>query len=883
MRTNFKNMYRAILLLHLLMILVKEAGATTYYSRTSGNWNASGSWSTVTYGDPTNAGTYPVSGDMVYIGDGHTILLTSSSVCAGLNIGQGTSGILEYPNFGTITLTVSGAVTINAGGKLWYNLNNSRTHNLFISTDIINNGTVDLYSDNNDVVNLIFNGAANSNVTGSGTFAFNLVTMSKATRTYTLNVQTTAFLAAASPSMSTTVFPRIDLTKGTFVCNALGTTNWSDPSATSYSIPMDVILEVRLGTVNMVTGGDSLINSGKIYITGGTLQVGNSLGRKGILNRDLGSLDPEIEITAGTLLAYGGLDTYSGSNTSVFKMTGGNLDLNSGSTRTDGYPFRVANVAGSQFIMTSGNIYIRKPSTTASTPEIDFGSSNVYHNVTDGHVYFGDAASSYTFDYMPYFSYIYPNFEVAGTSGTLLRPYTFINSKMLSLKINIGNTFDVSSSGTNATSTQISMMNVLDGVYGFYNEGTFLERQGQIIMNANVPQYYYSLTGEYNFNNVTINNAAGVYLDVPMSISGTLTLTNGIIHSSAAALLTINHNAIVTGASNTSYVEGPVHKIGNAAFTFPVGRNNVYRPISISAPALDTDEYTGEYFDYSANPTYDSSNHDPSIDHISDIEYWILDRNAGTSNVNVTLSWDASSNVTQLSTLRVAQWDGAFWRDQGNGGTTGTTAAGTIVNASGSTTYGPFTLAGSSSSNNPLPVELSAFNVVQKDHNNVISWTTLTEKENDYFHVEKTMDGIIYNVIAQVKGAGTSSLAHNYSVNDVAGSRKACYRLKQIDFNGDFSYSAVKCVGGSLSSATITVTPTALHDEDLVINFNDYSFKNAVILITDITGKTIYTSNTNGTENRISRSEMNVKTGGIYYVMLITDDSAVHTKRIVVI
>jgi hypothetical protein len=879
MRTNLVYPFIAALI-SLFMLKTERASAITYYSKANGNWNAASTWSTVTYGDPTNTGTYPVTGDIVNIGDGYTILLVSSSACSGLNIGQGTSGILEYPNFGTITLSVSGSITINNGGKLWYNYNNSRTHNLFVSVDLTNNGTLDLYSDNNDVVNLIFNGAANCNISGTGTFAFNLVTVSKASRSYYLNVQSDAFLTAAPPS---TTNPRIDLVKGTFVCNTATTTSWSDAVATCYTIPMDVILEVRSGTVNMLTAGDTLINSGKIYLTGGRLEIGSTAGKKGILYKDAGSIDPEIEITAGTLLVYGGINSFTGSNPLVFKMTGGNLDLNSGTTGTDGYPLLVQNTSGSQFVISSGNIYIRKPSSTPATPEFDFGSSNVYHNVTDGHVYFGDGFTPYTFDYMPYVSYTYPSFEAAGAIGTILKPYTFINSKMLSLKIGIGNTFDIASGGNNATSTQISITSTVDGMYAFYNEGTFLERTGHVILTGTVLQYYYSPAGEYTFYNLTVNNPAGIYLDKPMTISGTLTLTNGVVSCTATELLTINHNALVTGTSNSSFIDGPVCKIGNAAFTFPVGDNGVYRPISISAPTLDSDAYTATYFYTSPDPTYPITSLAPSLSHISDTEYWTLDRGMGSSTVNVTLSWNGTSGgIDDLPTLRVAQWDGSMWQDQGNGGTTGNTAAGTIVNALPTASFGPFTLASSSGSNNSLPVELINFHVISKDGVNEINWMTASEKDNDFFQIEKTTDGVSYQIIAEVDGAGNSTSVIRYQFNDLNSENKSCYRLKQFDFNGDFNYSETKCAGIN-HQAGFTIKPSIIRDEDLTIELSNDSRSNTKLFITDVTGKIVFSKNLNEAINIIYNNEINFGAKGIYHVTLVSDNSTVHSNRVVVL
>ncbi len=876
MRTILNKMYNAVVLITLL-IIVKESDATTYYSRTSGQWNLASSWSTVTYGDPTNTGTYPITGDMVYIGDGHTILLASSSACSGLDIGQGTSGILEYPNFGTITLSISGALTINNGGKLWYNYNNSRTHNLFVSGDVTNNGILDLYSDANDYANMVFNGAASCNITGTGTFAFNLVTISKATRSYYINVTSAAFLAAAPPS---TALPRIDLVKGTFVCNTATTTSWSDPVATSYTIPMDVILEVRTGTVNMLTAGDTLINSGKIYITGGILEVGSSAGKKGILNRDAGSIDPEVEITAGTLKVYGGLSVYTGSNPWVFKMTGGNLDLNSGSTRTDGYPLYIPNISGSQFVMTGGNIYIRKPSTTAATVDLDFGSSNVYHNVTDGHIYFGDGTTAYAFDYMPYVSYGYPHMESAGISGTSLKPSININSKMLSLKVGTGNTFDISSAGTNGTSTQITLTGALDGFYALYNEGTFQERTGQIVMSGTVPQYYYSSTGEYIIHNLTVNNTTGIHLDMPLTIAGTLTLTSGIIYSTSTNIVTFNNGSSVTGASNTAYIDGPARKVGNTAFTFPIGKSSMYRPVTISAPSAITDSYTAEYLYTSPDPTYDRTSHDVSIDHISNNEYWTLDRDAGTSNVNVTLNWtSASGGVDDLTSLRVAQWDGSAWRDQGNGGTTGTVAAGTITTSSASSSFGPFTLGSSSGSNNPLPVELTSFTVKNIQEYNILNWVTASEKENDYFEVEKSHDGINYITIAKIKGAGTTNITHNYDYADRTNGSNVCYRLKQTDFNGDYSYSDIKCISGNISEH-LNVYPTIINNDDIHVNLNE-SFHKAQIKITDVTGRIIYSANTTENNIIIKNSDVDFQSKGIYFITVITETNVVESNRII--
>lgn len=862
-------------------VAINNCNAITYYSCTSGNWNASSTWSTVTYGSAINTGTYPVIGDMVFVGDGHLITIVSASQCSGLTIGQGTSGTVEYPNFGSLTLTISGSLTINNGAKLWYNFNNTRTHNLFISGNINNNGTLDLYSDNNDGVNMVMNGAANSVVSGSGSFSFNVVTISKGSRNYFVEIQSPGFLIAAPPSMTA---PKMDMVKGTVVCNTASTLTWSDPAATCYTIPMDVILEVRTGDISMLANGDTLINSGKIFITGGNLNIGSPAGTKGILNKDAGAIDPEIEVSAGTLKSTGGMASYpGGGNPWIFKITNGNVDLNSGTTGTNLIPFYIENTSGSQCLITGGNIYIHKPSTTAGTAEIDFGSSNVYHNVTDGHVYFGDATTAYNFDYMPYVSYTYPHFEVAGAAGTVLHPKSAIASRLMSIKIDPGNIFDVSTSASNATSTNISLTSIVDGMYGIYNTGTFEERTGTLSFTGTVAQYIYTVAGEERFYNVTINNAAGVRLDTPISIGGVMTFTNGIVYSTAINLLSFNAGSSDASMSNSSYVDGPVKKIGNTAFTFPVGDAAMFRSINISAPSNIADEFMAEYFFTSPNPAYNRLSHVVSLDHVSDMEYWTLNRNAGVSNIFVTLSWNASSGgVTSLPMLSVGSWDGATWQDIGNSATTGNGMAGTITSAAAATFYGPFTLASLVSGQNPLPIELINFNAKADAGFNKIKWQTVSEKNNDYFELEKSIDGKPFELIAKIAGAGNSSTLLNYETTDNdLGKNLSCYRLKQTDVNGASQYSEIICVKNH-SNAGISVSPTIIRNDNINIDFGDTDFSKVEVVISDLNGSIVFDETTKDKIFTISNDVTKFKKSGLYFIRLIADETVVHSGKIIV-
>jgi hypothetical protein len=228
------------------------------------------------------------------------------------------------------------------------------------------------------------------------------------------------------------------------------------------------------------------------------------------------------------------------------------------------------------------------------------------------------------------------------------------------------------------------------------NNGTMTD-SGTIVTLAGTAPQLVDGSAVTLFNNLRLNNATGITLGQAMRVRGTLTFTAGKLTTTATNLLVLENNAVATGASNTSFVNGPVAKTGSQAFVFPTGKNSFYAPIAIGAPALATDRFTAEYFQASPNALYNVNSKELVLDHVSQCEYWMLDRTAGSSNVAVTLSWDTRScGVSNLADLRVARWDGTQWTDKGNGGTTGNTTAGTVVSGAAVNGFGPFTLASTS-------------------------------------------------------------------------------------------------------------------------------------------------------------------------------------------
>jgi predicted outer membrane repeat protein len=110
-----------------------------------------------------------------------------------------------------------------------------------------------------------------------------------------------------------------------------------------------------------------------------------------------------------------------------------------------------------------------------------------------------------------------------------------------------------------------------------------------------------------------------------------------------------------------------------------------------------------------------------------------------------------------------------------------------------------------------LPVELITFEVFKKDQSNaMLQWQTALEIDNKLFEIQRLKkDGHMFEKRGEILGTGNSNTLQNYSfVDDISGiNSRICYRLKQIDFNGEHEYSEVKCISNPIQKNKILFYP----------------------------------------------------------------------------
>lgn len=104
-----------------------------------------------------------------------------------------------------------------------------------------------------------------------------------------------------------------------------------------------------------------------------------------------------------------------------------------------------------------------------------------------------------------------------------------------------------------------------------------------------------------------------------------------------------------------------------------------------------------------------------------------------------------------------------------------------------------------------LPVELTSFTANNINGNVELQWKTATEKNNNGFDVERKSANSEFVKIGFVKGNGTTTDLSIYSFTDKNVKENYSYRLKQIDFDGTFTYSNIVNASGSTLPTTFTL------------------------------------------------------------------------------
>jgi hypothetical protein len=167
----------------------------------------------------------------------------------------------------------------------------------------------------------------------------------------------------------------------------------------------------------------------------------------------------------------------------------------------------------------------------------------------------------------------------------------------------------------------------------------------------------------------------------------------------------------------------------------------------------------------------------------------------------------------------------------------------------------------------PLPVELISFSATEINNNVAVSWSTASELNNDYFDVQKSDDGTYFYSIGSVDGYGNSHSTIDYNFIDYHYQPNSFYRLKQVDYNGDYEYSNVISLMEEIATDMVSQT-----SNELIIN----PLETANVLVTNQKGQVLL--------NKAITNELSIDkqayVNGIYFVQVTSSQGSQTVKWI---
>ncbi len=403
-------------------------------------------------------------------------------------------------------------------------------------------------------------------------------------------------------------------------------------------------------------------------------------------------------------------------------------------------------------------------------------------------------------------------------------------------------------------------------VYGdIQNEGVINSGEGTIVAAGANSRSYSGNTISFNRFITNLSNASdSIIMQTDMRIGDEALLLSGVIYTENNEVVYMPGAESRFGSAN-SYVDGACRKIGNDAFIFPLGKAGIYAPAGISAPADPLSEFRASYHNVDPNEEgYNTSLKDFAISGVSRCEYWMIDREVGTSAVSVSLSYEneRSCGVNDPSQLRVMRWNGDMWQDHGYLSHEGTASAGVINSGAAIENFSPFTI-GSSSPINPLPIELLSF--AAKAHNKQVDlkWSTAAEINNDFFTIERSRDGVEFETVAIVQGAGNANHQIDYaSVDQYPFNGVSYYRLKQTDFDGTSKTYPMQSVEID-APMIVQLYPNPCRGQ-LNIEFTEFEHT-AQVRVLNLSGQVVHSSQMNTSRIQLDLSAL---AGGVYLVQV---------------
>ena len=415
---------------------------------------------------------------------------------------------------------------------------------------------------------------------------------------------------------------------------------------------------------------------------------------------------------------------------------------------------------------------------------------------------------------------------------------------------NLTNNGDVTASNT------ISVTGTMD------NAGSFTGKAVEIAGGEGQ-----QIKGNGSFYDITFSNSNVVEVVDVTTIHHALVMNGGVVKAD---------NQIIIGSegsmSGSSWVNGEVKKLwgDTRAFDFKIGGAEHAAPVRVT-PTASGAEFTASYAYDGSKPAITDKELIGGMERVSAQQTWDIHGNSGSY---ITLYWSDFSGVTQDDGLYIAHQlsDGTWEKIAGD------ISGNSITTKEPVSRYSAFTFGATNADPeiNPLPVTFTAFVGRQDGNSIVLEWTTLSEKDNDYFEIERSVDGVNYVTIGYVGGSGDSNRRIDYSFSDNAPEQgQLYYRLSQVDFDGTREYAdkVVALVYTGDETDWLTIVPNPTHGL-FRINVNN-SMAGGTARLMSQSGQVIREFEIDGCEQSLDISDLQ---DGVYILQYISNSRVLQQK-----
>ena len=166
-----------------------------------------------------------------------------------------------------------------------------------------------------------------------------------------------------------------------------------------------------------------------------------------------------------------------------------------------------------------------------------------------------------------------------------------------------------------------------------------------------------------------------------------------------------------------------------------------------------------------------------------------------------------------------------------------------------------------------VPVEMLYFEGANRGQDHLLNWATSIEIDNDFFELQRKINGERqFEIIGSVNGMGNALSLNEYQFidRDVLQAGHYEYRLRQVDYNGNFEFSDVITIDRKETERDILIYPNPAISY-LNINFTEQIDKGAILSILDLSGKLIRTFEVEDGSSNIN-IDISEFTAGTYFI-----------------